>query len=251
MDQFKFKYRVLNTLFPLIFFTISGLSQTDNLLGVKDTDGFLIIKKCSDFKITGKGSSIAWEKAEWIDIPQRTNQPDTLSTKAKVLYSETGIYFLFYCEDRILTATMEADNLKLWEEDVVEVFLWPDERFTIYFEYQISPLNYQLTILVPNIDGNFLGWLPWQYEGDRKTRHETFIIGGEKTSGASISGWMAEFYIPYKLLTPLGNVPPGSGTRWRANMYRIDRDEGTRAFSWQLTVGTFHDIKNFGTFIFE
>ena len=52
-------------------------------------------------------------------------------------------------------------------------------------------------------------------------------------SGGSVSGWMAEFFIPYKLLVPLNNVPPVSGTKWRANMYRIDYDNGTKYFAWQ------------------
>jgi hypothetical protein len=62
---------------------------------------------------------------------------------------------------------------------------------------------------------------------------------------------MAEFFIPYKLLTPLQNIPPVSGTRWRANMYRIDYGQGQTTFTWQKVSGTFHDYKNYGTFIFQ
>jgi hypothetical protein len=63
---------------------------------------------------------------------------------------------------------------------------------------------------------------------------------------------MAEFFIPYKLLNPLPNVPPSPGTLWRANMYRIDYDkEKSASFSWQKTNVNFHDYQNFGTFKFE
>ena len=51
-----------------------------------------------------------------------------------------------------------------------EVFLWPDERDPIYFEYEISPLGRELPILVPNLDGKFLGWRPWHYEGEPARR---------------------------------------------------------------------------------
>jgi hypothetical protein len=106
--------------------------------------------------------------------------------------------------------------------------------------------------MVPNNKGKFLGWLPWNYDGERKTRHATSVSGGELVNGGSISGWIAEIFIPYKLLTPLSNVPPSSGTRWRANMYRIDYDNGTEMpFEWQRTSLTFHEYKKFGTFIFE
>jgi hypothetical protein len=146
---------------------------------------------------------------------------------------------------------MKADNLNLWEEDVVEVFLWTSEDFPVYFEYELSPLNYELPIMVPNYNGTFLGWLPWHYDGDRKTRHATGITGGEKKSGSTVSGWVAEFFIPYKLLAPLNQVPPASGTRWRANMYRIDYDSGAAHFAWQKTNRSFHEYNKFGTFIFE
>jgi hypothetical protein len=29
---------------------------------------------------------------------------------------------------------MQADNLHLWQEDVVEVFLWTSEDFPVYFD---------------------------------------------------------------------------------------------------------------------
>jgi hypothetical protein len=205
-------------------------------------DNVAQITRCEDFEVSGEGSNPSWEKANWIILPQRTEKPDTYLTRVKALYSQTGIYFLFDCEDSIVTATMKEDNLDLYEEDVVEVFLWTGEDFPVYFEYEISPLNYELTILVPNDKGRFFGWLPWHYEGERKTRHATSV---------SDKGWKAEFFIPYKLLSPLPQVPPKPGTEWRANMYRIDYDQGQTLFSWQKTTRTFHEYNQFGSFIFN
>ncbi len=213
--------------------------------------GSVVIKKCSDFQVTGQGSSEAWQNTEWINMASQGKNKSDYITEAKVLYSETGIYFLVNCEDKKLTTSMQADNLNLWEEDVVEVFLWTAEDFPVYFEYEISPMNYELPIIIPNYKGRFLGWLPWKYEGDKRTVHATSVTGGEKKSGAAVSGWIAEFYIPYKLLAPLPNVPPVSGTEWRANIYRIDHDNGTAQFSWQTTSGSFHEYLSFGKFIFE
>jgi hypothetical protein len=53
------------------------------------------------------------------------------------------------------------------------------------------------------------------------------------------------------LLVPLNNVPPVSGTKWRANMYRIDYDNGPEYFAWQKIDKGFHEYNHFGTFIFE
>ena len=221
------------------------------LLEANPSPDSIVIKKCKDFKINGNGSSDFWNSTAWINLVQHGQNISGYQTKVKVLYSETGIYFLFSCEDKKLTSSMKADNLNLWEEDVVEVFLWTDEQFPVYFEYELSPMNYELPIIVPNYKGTFLGWLPWHYEGDRKTQHATSVVGGKKESGSIISGWIAEFFIPYKLLAPLNQVPPVPGTKWRANMYRIDYDNGVMAFSWQKTNKTFHEYNKFGTFIFE
>jgi hypothetical protein len=220
----------------------SGLNLTDA--------GTVIIKKCEDFHVTGDGSSPQWNNTGWINLPPLGENPSGYRTDVKILYSNTGIYFLFNCPDKKLTSTMQADNLNLWEEDVVEVFLWTSEDFPVYFEYELSPMNYELPIIVPNYKGKFLGWLPWNYDGKR-TEHATSAVGGEKKSGAAVSGWMAEIFIPYRLLNPLPQVPPVAGTKWRANMYRVDYDNGTSRFAWQKTNGTFHEYNNFGTFLFE
>ena len=169
-----------------------------------------------------------------------------------MLYSDRGLYVLLDGTDRRLSATMTEDFLDLWTEDVFEFFLWPDERHTVYFEYEISPLGYELPILIPNFGGQFLGWRPWHYDGDRRIQKATAVRGGEKQSGAAIEGWTAEVFVPFELLKPLQNVPPQAGTRWRANVYRVDYD-GPRSTAWDWSrVGpSFHDYANFGTLVFE
>jgi hypothetical protein len=235
----------------IFLFLLSGNGLNGKLLAITNSPDSVVINKCQDFKVTGSGTSDSWNNTSWIDLIPSEQNTDGYQTKVKVLYSGTGIYFLFSCDDKKLTSTMQADNMDLWKEDVVEVFLWPDEDFPVYFEYELSPMNYELPIIVPNYKGTFLGWLPWHYEGDRKTQHATSAIGGSKASGSSVSGWIAEFYIPFKLLAPLNKVPPVSGMKWRANMYRIDHDKGSIHFSWQKTGRTFHEYNKFGTFIFE
>lgn len=217
-----------------------------------DSLGTLIVKKSRDFTITGRGSADNWTLTEWVNIPQRKPGMNNYITKAKVLYSETGIYFLFDCEDRKLTASMNADFMDLWKEDVVEVFLMPEENSPVYFEYEISPLNYELPILISNNNGDLARWMPFHYDADRKTIHATSVQGGARKSNSAIKGWTAEFFIPFKLLRPMNNIYPQSGTQWKANLCRIDYDEKEMVTSsWQLTQKNFHDYKSFGTLIFE
>jgi hypothetical protein len=212
----------------------------------------LKVKPTADFEVTGDGSARAWQDAAWEPLNKRGAGGHDYDARLKALYSKTGLYFLMSGSDRKLTATMKEDFLDLWNEDVFEVFLWPDERLPIYFEYEISPLGYELPIIVPNVDGKFLGWRPWHYEGDRKIRKATSIAGGEKQSGAAINGWTAEVFIPFELLEPLGGVPPKSGSRWRANFYRVDYDDGREAsWDWARVGPSFHEFRKFGTLVFE
>lgn len=204
------------------------------------------IKKTGNFDITGDGSAPEWSSTEWITLEKRKGL-GSYGTRAKLLYSESGIYGLFSCEDQKITATLKEDFANLWTEDVIEIFFWPDQTVPLYFEYELSPLNYELAILVPNMDGKFLGWKPWQYEGGRKTRHATKIVGGSQTPRE----WMGEFFIPFSLLQPLRNVPPKKGDQWRMNMYRIDYDKEYTSWSWQPVQKNFHDYEKFGVITFE
>jgi len=212
----------------------------------------LHVRPTEDFAVTGDGTAPAWESVPWEPLQPRTAERRPYQTRIKMLYSKTGLYVLMEAEDRTLTATMTEDFLDLWNEDVFEFFLWPEEQYSVYFEYEISPLGFELPILIPNFEGRFLGWRPWHYEGNRKTRKATAIVGGPKESGAGITGWKAEVFVPYDLLKPLQNVPPQPGTQWRANFYRVDYDDG-RSVSWDWSrVGpSFHEFTKFGTLIFD
>ncbi len=237
-------YVLLVSMLTILIFSTFSIAQNQDSKKI-------VAKKCSDFKINGEGSDQAWEKTDWIRLPQRS-PGDPRDTYLKILYSDSGLFFLFNCQDTRLTATMKEDFLDLWNEDVVEVFLWPDEDYPVYFEYELSPLNYELPLLIPNLKGKFLGWRPWHYQGERKVRHATSVQGGQKESGSVITGWRAEFFIPFQLLSPIGNVPPGSGTTWRVNFYRCDYDTGKMEYwAWQPIKIRFHEFEKFGILVFE
>jgi hypothetical protein len=210
------------------------------------------IQKTEDFTVNGAGNAPAWEKTEWEPLNLRSTDGRQYKTRVKMLYSATGLYVLMEAEDNTITATIKEDFLNLWQEDVFEFFLWPDEQYPVYFEYEISPLGFELPIIIPNFGGKFLGWRPWKYSGQRKTQKATTVTGGPKQSGAKVTGWKAEVFVPYDLLEPLQDVPPKPGTQWRANFYRVDYDQGkTTSWDWARVGSSFHEFEKFGTLIFE
>ncbi len=210
------------------------------------------VSRCEDFDVTGKGDAAAWEKASWLDLKPRGTPKHDYSARFKMLYSAKGVYVLFDGTDARLTATMQDDFANLWTEDVFECFFWTSEKHPVYFEYEISPLGYELPILVPNLDGRFLGWRPWHYGGDRRIVKKVSATGGENKPMSKVTGWRAEVFIPYELLKPLQNVPPKPGTKWRANFYRVDYDDDkVTGWDWSRVGPSFHEFQKFGTLVFE
>ena len=222
------------------------------LPGLSIAQDTIIVVKTDDFIIDGYGTNPAWNGSSWINIPQQTETEEVHRTTAKVMYSEIGIYVLFNCSDRKITATFLKDFSDLWKEDVVEIFLWPDTSQSIYFEYELSPKNIELPLIMPNLNGKNFGWRPWRYSGDRKTIHQTSVQMQTNDQGASISGWIAEFFIPFKLLKPLIVEAPKEGEVWRGNLYRIDYDTGKQVrWTWQETEKHFHEFDRFGYLLFQ
>jgi hypothetical protein len=239
---------------PLFLFLLLVMQAYTPARETQNSEAVYTVAKTNDFTVTGDGSNPNWQKAEWLPLTQRrpVEVDPARSARVKMLYSPTGVYCLFDCPDKKITATKEYDFADLWLEDVVEVFFWTDESSPTYFEYEISPLNYDLPILISNHNGDLTRWQPFHYDADRHTCHAVKVRGGEQKPHAEITGWTAEFFIPYKLLRPLHNIQPVSGTKWRANFYRIDYDEErSKSWSWQLTQGNFHDYLRFGTLLFK
>ena len=113
-----------------IFYLILGVVNVNNeLLASSLKQDSITIKKCQDFKITGKGNSDFWNSTEWINLVQRRQNPPIYKTKVKVLYSETGIYFLFDCEDKKLTSIIKNNLICLHYEIT---YLFCSDHFSDY-----------------------------------------------------------------------------------------------------------------------
>ena len=111
----------------------------------------LRVPRVEDFAISGQGDHATWARLAWVALNGRQGVTGAPATRIKVAYSATGLYVLMDAADQKLTATYQEDFSDLWKEDVFEVFLWPDERDTIYFEYEVSPLGRELPILIPEL----------------------------------------------------------------------------------------------------
>ena len=212
----------------------------------------LIVKKCADFQVTGDGASPEWNKAEWLPLLKLDQGGAEDKTRFKIVYSTKGIYVLFQGDDQKITTTFDKDFENLFMADVFEVFFHPDPTIPIYLEYEINHLNKELVLIIPNLKGKINGWIPWHYEKERCVVKKVHIEGGKAEMGAAIKSWSAELFFPYGLFSPLSNVPPVSGTIWKANFYRLDYDSGKMIkFAWTPIKTGFHEYEKYGTIKFE
>lgn len=226
------------------------LTVVFSMLNVVTAQDALLVKKTTDFEITGTGDHNAWQKTQWLPLTQ-LDKGTPYETRIKILYSDAGIYVLFYGQDNKITSPFENDFEHLFKADVFEVFFHPQPSTPVYFEYEISPLNKELVLLIPNLKG-IQGWLPWDYSGNRKVKKNVKIHGGEMKNGAAITSWTAELFFPYALLQPLENTPPVSGSLWNANFCRLDYDSGKSIkWSWSPVKTSFHEYKKFRQLRFE
>ena len=211
----------------------------------------LVIKKCTDFTLTGKGDNSEWQKTKWVSLNQIDQLDKQLETKIKILYSSTGIYVLFSGKDERITSTYTKDFEKLYNGDVFEVFFHTEPTEPVYFEYEISPLSKELVLLIWNRKGKLGQGVPWNYE-ENKVIKKVSITGGPAKHNSAIQGWTAELFFPYQGLAFFGNVPPKSGMRWNANFCRLDYDSGKMVkWSWSPIKVTFHEFDKYLPVQFE
>jgi hypothetical protein len=192
----------------------------------------LTIPRIDDFDLDGTGTAPAWQGVPWMPMPACDGQPGC-ATRARLLHSAEGLYVLGDCEDALLAATRRGDQGELYLDDVFSLFLQTDRSRRVYLEYDVSPLGDELLLMIVNDGQRQHGWQPWRQASYGFSRRAVRVRGGRQEPGAVISGWTCEFFVPWKLLTGMGNLPihGGDGTAW-LNLSRIDNEGGKgRLFS--------------------
>ena len=186
-------------------------------------------------------------RSAWIanDCSRQRAYPD-LKTEIRGFWSDTDLYLLFICPYRSLNVFVpprnDAPRRGLWDRDVVEVFLGDDwDTLGHYREFEIAPTG---------------DWIDLAIEIDRPRADAAWKSGWKAIAriDAHANIWYAACQIPLRSVTKK-NVGPG--TRWRANLYRIDGegpDSDRRFMCWQPTCvkdrDPNHVPENFGTLMF-
>jgi hypothetical protein len=194
--------------------------------------------------------ALTWKKAGAgrivKDCSRTVDYPD-LDTEVRAFWTDRSLYVLFACPYRSLNRFAPGpdgrDRDKLWDRDVVEVFLGDDwKNIRHYREYEIAPTGERVDLAI-DLDGGGEG-RAWSSGWDTRARID---------EAAKV--WYAAARIP---LASVSSARVSPGTRWRLNLYRIDGDgpDAQRRFlCWQPTCVVNRDPNHvpeaFGTLIFQ
>ena len=170
-----------------------------------------------------------------------------LKTEVRAFWTDSDLYLLFISPYSELNLWLPADNskdrLKLWDRDVVEFFLGDDwQNIRHYREFEIAPTGDWVDLAI-DLDKPGDGGAEWNSGWQRQGRID------EK-----IHIWYAAARVP---LHSVSEKQVSAGTKWRANLYRIDglgTDPERHFMCWQETCAPNRDPnhvpEHFGTLVF-
>jgi len=163
-----------------------------------------------------------------------------LSTSVRVGLREGILFVRFDARDEGVVATLTERDAPLWKEDVVEVFLSPEDPPDVYYEFEVNPLGalFDARVESPDLSRATMKVEPaWTCPGfSARVRHGPGI-------------WSALLRIPLSPMAP-GQIP----SSWRANFYRVDRGKADEYSAWSPTFADtpdFHVPSRFGSLSFQ
>lgn len=195
------------------------LAASTSALGQSvDVPAYAARRAVDPIRVDGRLDEITWALAPRVGPLRLIHDPARTPahpTEAAVTWDDTHLYLAFACSGGAFWSRYQQRDDRLWEEEVVEVFLDPDGDGRRYAEIEVSPANVVVDLLIEAPRASGPGARRWDVEGLQTAvaRH-----------GA---GWIAEIAIPWSALSAAGVArAPAPGDRWRVGLYRITRPGG-------------------------
>lgn len=179
------------------------------------------------------------------DCSRKIDYPH-IKTSIRAFWTDQDLYLLFECPYIVLNLFLPADNtkerVKLWDKDVVEMFLGDDwTNIRHYREFEIAPTG---------------DWIDLAIDLDHESYSHDWRSGWETKARIDESRhiWYAAARIP---LSAVSEKAVAGGTKWRMNLYRIEglgADPQRHFLCWQPTCvqnrDPNHVPEHFGTLVF-
>jgi hypothetical protein len=222
------------------------------LCAVQNDDVYVVRKSRAD-----PGALMAADTAAWAEAAQIDWGTEPWPTSFRALSTADALWLRFDAVDSSPWYTYTDRDDKLWEEEVVEIFIDPDGDHLNYVEVEVNPANALCDLLVEQGDPNLRALIEWDFPGIGSTVLPTYDEEGAQT------GWSAMVRMPWTGFRSVPatdvSLPPASGDQWHFNVFRIKRPDGPDSpnrnvvlDAWSPTPGqSFHVPEVFRTMEFE
>ncbi len=205
---------------------------------------YMAYRTAAPIIIDGKLDDPAWSKADLIDgfVKNSDGSPSPYRTEAKILYDDRFVYFAFHFFDENIWSTKTKRDDHLWEEEVAEVFIQPNQNEPSYIEIEVNPLSAVFDAYMLD-SAKSLPYDSWNMVDLKWAVHVQGTVDGEPGDTA----WTCEIAFPIINAVTAPNIPPQAGDTWRINLYRTEAKPSYALISWSPTYkDDFHMPSFFG-----
>ena len=188
-----------------------------------------------------------WNLAQAVQIDRYWSgelAPAGRAAEARILWSSKALHIRFVChqaEALVVSATPQTEKktMGLWDRDVCEIFIAPDEHAVErYLEFEAAPTGEWLDLAIH--------WTPEKRESDWEFHSQLTTAAHVERDRITIA-----MRIPWNPWIP----EPQRGERWRVNLSRcVGSDPGRGYLAWQPTrtpKPNFHVPQAFGWLVFK
>jgi hypothetical protein len=214
---------------------------------------YRVLRTTGKITLDGRSDEPDWKTAPSTGpfVSSLKGEPQLPRTEARLLWDDKYLYVLFTADDDDVWAEVKKpDDLKMWTEQVFEVYLDADGNGTEYIELQVNPRGVIFDAYLPR---------PGQVQVDWSSGliAKVMVRGTVNKRGDKDRGWQAELAIPLAAARGRSKaaltLPPKEGQVWRANFFTTDRSAqgALKAWAWSPPRRpTFHAPDRFGELVF-
>ena len=211
-------------------------------------------KICDKINIDGLLDEESWRKASSVRafyIP--VSRKEAISkTSARILWDDKYLYFGAELQDKDIYGFHREHDSTTWYDDVFEIFIKPRDDSPHYYEFQVTPQNTTLDMLIVR-RGAAGGIKRWSI-------FESGIITAVKINGTlnnwkdEDQNWSAEIAIPLACFSDTTSLPQ-INDRWKFALrrynYSVYLEKGVElSSSAYLSAVDFHLFKDYDTLYF-
>lgn len=224
-------------------------AETKSVTEEEKAQGYLCLRTRGKIKLDGVLDEPDWQRAKRIEfIPlgeAPAGQKRPTSAYGKLLYDENNLYIAMAAQDKNIWATIEKHDADIFTEDVLEAFFKPSKTHPTYFEFEWSPNNVTLDLVVPG----------FRKEYESKAKSAVKIYGTLNDPEDTDKKWVVEVAIPFSAFNPPVDAPT-PGDQWTFILARYDylvyknKEVFQLSATAKLSKASFHLWQEYETLVF-